>query len=195
MGKQDDRLPALPPAVQNEIRELFDHDRSLKELGQKYKTAMSNRDYFKMSQIGDKIAERHQQLIDVVVRKYEQTTVSIGEATRNLSEEDALELKARLDYLFLIVDALDSGIVEFNAMLHRIGRREIITQFDEVQKACKPIKAQIQYCFKDSSDFYIKTFDDTSVKLYKLAYEKAVQLRKRIIAQDKREEKKNKKAS
>lgn len=173
-------LEQLPQPLLYKLNETISKHPFMRSLESKMSQQRSKGDYVGMAKTKAKMEETRKAIEDQYIRQNNVMRKRIAEFKETMTDEQQETLAINSNMVILLVDMLETSLIEINEVVASVRSGYRVTLYDELLKLAKQCAAQIVWMTNETDDYYQLAFADSADDITQLVRNKVKSLLRKV---------------
>lgn len=173
-------LEQLPKPLLDKLNETIGKHPYMRSLESKMSQQRSKGDYVGMAKTRARMEEVRKSIEDEYIRQNNIMRKRIAEFKATMTDEQQETLATNSNMVILLVDMLETSLIEINEVVASVRSWYRVTLYDELLKLAKQCAAQIRWMANETDDFYQLAFADSADDITQMVRNKVKALLRKV---------------
>lgn len=174
----------LPKDVVDRMKQAIQEDPQMIVLKNKHLAYVRSRQYFKATELKQKMQGIEERAIREYLENYEGETESMASLMVEMTSEDRNTINVCTNAIILICDVIETFTMDFNEVLKKYHPDYRLEMYDKIMQVGKEAKAHVKFMSDCTDSIYQCSFADSADDVTELVRNKAQSLIRKIKARE-----------
>ena len=173
-------LEQLPQPLLDKLNETIGKHPYMRSLESKMSQQRSKGDYVGMAKTRARMEETRKAIENEYIHQNNMMRKRVAEFKETMTDEQQDTLAINSNMVILLVDMLETSLIEINEVVASVRSGYRVTLYDELLKLAKQCASQIVWMSNETDDFYQLTFADAADDITQMVRNKVKSLLRKV---------------